>query len=408
MNDEDAAKLIASYINADRQALFGNSCPARNRLLPQIRFAPEEVPINVTSPMMPAPGQAGRALAQSQRIVECGTAAANDLVTRRLEKYNYGAMLLESSPPAINRDCSSDGCPGRNLRNTVLPNYIASYGQTQFIGTTMVETLRRLRNGSLPIDAAGRAALRLDDPALWTEVEQASRHANYVVAEFGRRRASDPDWATASEAARNAFMAGTGLNASAAATIWDDINRWKRNPTASFNGEAGAAFGTTVLMATPNVRNYLMGIFQDAARGGRFYQVSMALMRKSYNDVQGQVNQTNNVAPTLPNGQPNPAWAARQRQIEIELGMRTGRSHNGDYDNLARTGTFGAVLDSDNANAGRKYGHRLMNAYEYPVIQPTNPNQQQPTADYFAMRCTAELPDNIPRGGIQVNPLNLP
>lgn len=239
-------------------------------------------------------------------------------------------------------------------------------------------------------------------------MEQAARHANYVVAEFNRRTASAPDWNAASQAAKNAFMAGTGLNASAAATIWNDINRWKRNPTANFNGEARAAFGTAVLMATPNVRNYLMGIFQDSARGGRFYQVSMALMRKSYNDVQGQVNQTNNLAPTLPNGQPNPAWAARQRQIEIELGMRTGRSHNGDYDRSARTGTFAAVLAADNARAGRKYGHRLMNAYEYPVIQPTNPRQHQPTADYFAMRCTADLPNNIPRGGIHISPLNLP
>ncbi len=408
MNDQDAAKLIASYINADRQALFGNSCPARNSLLPQIRFAPEEVPINVTSATMPAPGQAGQVLAQSQRIVECGAAAANDPVARRLEKYNYGAMLLESYPSAIGKDCSANGCPGMNLRNTVLPNYVASYGQTQFIGTTMVETLRRLRNNSLPIDAAGRTALRLDDAALWTEVEQAARRANYVVAEFNRRNAGTPDWNAASQAARNAFMTGTGLDAGAAATMWNDINRWKRSPTANFNGEARAAFATTVLMATPNVRNYLMGIFQDSARGGRFYQVSMALMRKSYNDVQGQVNQTNNVAPTLANGQPNPAWAVRQRQIEIELGMRTGRSHNGDYNRSAREGNFAAVIAADNANAGRKYGHRLMNAHEYPVIQPSNPNRRQPTADYFAMRCTADLPGSIPRGGIQVNPLNLP
>jgi hypothetical protein len=123
--------------------------------------------------------------------------------------------------------------------------------------------------------------------------------------------------------------------------------------------------------------------------------------------VQGQVNQTNNIAQTLPDGQPNPAWAARQRQIEIELVVRTGRAHNGDYNGAAQNGTFDAVLSADSARRGRQYGHRLANAFEYPVVQPANPRQQQPTGDYFALRCAADLPNSVPRGGIQVNPLNL-
>lgn len=204
-------------------------------------------------------------------------------------------------------------------------------------------------------------------------------------------------------------MAGTGLNGTTALMLWNDMNRWKRQPTTGLNGEARAAFATTVLMATPNVRNYLMGIFQDSAPGGRSYLVSMALMRESYTKVQGQVNQTNNIAPALANGQPNPAWTARQRQIEIELAVRTGRAHNGDYNGAAQNGSFAAVLTADShPTRGRQYGRRLVNAFEYPVVQPPNSRNQQPTADYFAIRCTAELPGSVPRGGIQMNPLSLP
>ena len=408
MSDVDAATLIATYIPADRQALFPTTCPARNALLPQIRFAPEEVPIDVTSTTMPAPGHPGKVLAQSQRIVDCGKNAANDLVARRLAKYNYAAMLLESVPSQIGKDCSSDGCPGRSLRKTVLPNYVASYGQTQFIGTTMVEILRILRASTELLDPAGRMALRLDDEALWSDVAVAYKRAVYVGEQFDDRTAGDPNWDAASQAQRNAFMKGTGLTATAASTLWNDMNRWKEKPTAGFDGEARAAFATTVLMATPSVHDYLMGIFKDTTPGGRFFLVSMALMRDSYNTVQGKVNQTNNLAPKLANGQPNPAWAARQRQIEIELAVRTGRVHNGDYNGAAQNGSFTDVLAADrHPKRGRQYGRRLVNAYEYPVVQPADPRQQQPTGDYFALRCTTDLPDNVPRGGIQLNRLDL-
>jgi RHS repeat-associated protein len=48
MSDDDAASLIASYIPTDRQQVFGNTCPARALLLPQIKFAPGEANINPT------------------------------------------------------------------------------------------------------------------------------------------------------------------------------------------------------------------------------------------------------------------------------------------------------------------------------------------------------------------------
>jgi len=408
MSDADATALVASYIAADRQALFPNACPARSLLLPAIQFAPEEVPIKITSASYTG-ASASQVWATSQRIVNCGTASASDAVERRLQKYNYAAMLLESAPPQIYKDCKSDGCPGHSLDSTVLAGYVASYGQTQFIGMTMVETLRKLRSGAMAEhNAAARQALQLDDTALWSAVNSAYNHANYTISVFNSHTATTPAWATLTQAAKNAFMAGSGLGASAAATTWDDMNRWKQHPTPNLNGEARAAFATKVLMSDPVVRTYLMGIFTDSAPGGRFSLVSMALMRSSYQNVVDEVNLTNNFAQTLPGGAPNPQWQARQRQIEIELAMRTARMHNGDYDGSAQNGSFSEVLSEDSDAKGRQYGHRFLNVQEYPVVQPTDPRKRQPTADYFSLRCTSQLPAaTVPRGGLEMKPLQL-
>jgi len=404
MDDDDATALIASYIPADKQALFGKTCPARALLMPDIRFAAEEVPIKVTAASY-KDGD-GKVLAQSQRIVACGKDAENDQVARRLNKYNYAAMLLESAPSQIYKDCSSNGCPGLSLKNTVLSAHVASYGQTQFIGTTMVSTLLSLKSGK-SLDAAGRTALALDDAALWTKVNLQQKRATYMSAHWKDFKPKTPAWDAATAKEQASFKAGTGLDDAAAKALWNDIVAWAKKPDASFNGEARAAVSTTVLMSDPAVKKYLMDIFKDSAAGGKFSVVSLALMRISYDDVKGKVDQTNSFPPTV-DGKPNPAWVKRQRQIEIELGVRTGRAHNGDWDQSAKTGTFVEVVAADaNEKKGRQYGHRLMNAYEYPVIQPKDDKKRQPTGDYFSFRCTAELPGNIPRGGLQITPLNL-
>lgn len=202
-------------------------------------------------------------------------------------------------------------------------------------------------------------------------------------------------------------MNGTGLAAAAAKQRWNDINRWKRNPTARFNGEARAAIATTVLLSNPTVNTYLMGIYKDSLPGGRLSIVSMALMRKSYNNVRGQVNVTNDYPP-LVNGQPNPAWVKRQREIELQLAMRTAREHNGDGGNHAKHGSFAAMLEYDRTADGGQYARRFVNAFEYPVAQPADPRRHQPVADYFALRCTSDLPDTVPRGGLDITPLVLP
>ncbi|MBV8470876.1 MAG: hypothetical protein JOY60_13580 [Burkholderiaceae bacterium] len=244
MRDEDATRLIASYITADSTLLNAKNCMSRAALLPEIQFASKEVPIRVTSG---AYSQDGTTWAQPQRIVACGTDFANDVVQRRVQKYNYAAMLLESSPSQIYKDCHVDGCPGRSLDGTVLSGYVASYGQTQFIGMTMVDTLRRLRSGNSRLENAdGRAVLQLDDENLWTHVNNAYAHAQYVVSVFNSHTAASPDWNATTAAVRNDFVANSGLDAAQASTIWNDINQWKRNPTPNLNNEARQSFATKV------------------------------------------------------------------------------------------------------------------------------------------------------------------
>jgi hypothetical protein len=154
------------------------------------------------------------------------------------------------------------------------------------------------------------------------------------------------------------------------------------------------------MYADPSVRTYLMGIFQDSSRNGRFDTMSQALILANYDTIASHVNTTNSVAATI-NGAPNPAWETRQRQIEIELAARTARLHNGGQ--IAVTGTLAQVMNNDT----RQYVHRFLHAYEYPVVQPPNPTQQQPTADYVALRCAESLPATVTRHGLEMRNLNL-
>src|SRR5690606_36050647 len=112
MNDDDAAQLIASYIDEDRKTLSASNCKKPAALLPPIRFADEELPIDVTQAQYRNPANTQQVWANSQRIVQCGEKAKTDVVERRIQKYNFGFMLLESNPPQIYMDCSKDGCPG--------------------------------------------------------------------------------------------------------------------------------------------------------------------------------------------------------------------------------------------------------------------------------------------------------
>jgi hypothetical protein len=141
------------------------------------------------------------------------------------------------------------------------------------------------------------------------------------------------------------------------------------------------------------------------------------VIQSNYNSILAQVDMTNTLPQTLADGSVNPAWQARQREIEIQLAARTARMHNGD---LCLNGTaqncslwaaqqagFADMMAADQQARGRQYATRFLNVPEWPVTQPANPRLQHPTGDYFSLRCTDTLPASVTRGGLQMRPLSL-
>lgn len=278
----------------------------------------------------------------------------------------------------------------------------------------MMKTLQDMRNDRNGTDQNTRQLLRLDDPAIWNPsgssvLDTAQAHALYIGQAFNNRNANSLDWARAAQNDRTSFMTNTGLNAQQAERIWNDINRWKRNPTANLNEEARQAFISTVVLADPAMNNYLMGIFRDSTQNGAFNRVSKYLIRDNYDSIVAARRgiETNPHPVTLPNGSINPAWQTRQREIEIELAARVARLHNGDPNGYATHSTLQTMMNWDATRTGRQYVTRFLNVFEWPVVQPTDPRSQQPTGDYFSLRCTSTLPAAVSRGGLQLTPVVL-
>lgn len=395
MDDDKATYLIAYY--AKDPAAQG-SCPIFNQILPQIIFADEEAPIDVT--------QAASRDAKEQRIVSCGKGSENDIVQRRIQKYNYAAMLLESFPSQINKNCSKDGCPGKALQGTSLDGYYASYGKTQIIGTTLYDYLLQMKNDAT-IDAKTRADLQLDDLALWADktgaMAVAFKHALYIQGNFfDEHTATTPDWNKVDAKTQNEFISGSGLDKTNAEKYWNDMNAWRKNPGKNREGEASAALATQVMMEDAAVKNYMMGIYKDSVPNGKFDLVSLYLMRGSYDSISTAVNTTNAYPMNDAFGQKNPDWVLRQREIEIELAARTARIHNGSTKKLA-TGSLTDLMEWDKTKNGRLYSHRFLNIPDWPFTDPKG----QPTADYFDFRCSSELPATVKGQGLKLTPLSL-
>ena len=289
MSDENAAKLIASYIAADRQALFNGVCPARALLLPQIKFAQGEPSINVTN------GKANGA--HKQRILACGDGSSTNAAQRRVSKYEAAAEVNETGQ--INRDCSQGGCPGIGYScdatkcytprdqlkygppNNGQPVYTPSFGRSQFIGSTFVGELlgayasfspQELTQVGLtpamkqPLQAAQSRGTKMAE--WWTKTPKAGSYA-----------AANQAWANLSAANRAKFTAETGLGE----REYIDMVRIKTQPPRNskgkdLSGDARAALVTSAIMSNNAMKTYLMGIFQDF---DKFTLLSHALMRKN-------------------------------------------------------------------------------------------------------------------------------
>lgn len=425
-SNRDAALLIASLTKDTRDL---GSCPLTSELLPVIQFAKEEIPIDVTSPKYISRNNESErtVLANLQRMVVCGEAAMTDADSRRIKKYNYAAMLLESVPPQIDKDCSENGgCPGQSLKGTPLTGYVASYGATQFIVTTMIDTLQKMRIAkSDVVNGSARDLLQLDSNQLWlpsagnekSEIKKSYDYGLAAIRIFNERNDGAPDWDGASQQAKDEFISKTGLSINVAISLWNDINKWKKNPVPNLNEEAKAAIASFVIFQNQIVREYLMSIFKDTSSNGRFNMVSEYLMRTALIEIKSKIDTSNKFVETNAKGDINPEWEKRQREIEIELATRVARLHNGDLcatpstnctRNVARTGTLLEVMNADKRSVGRQYARRFVNITEFPVDQPSDPGRQQPVGDYFSLRCTEDFvkESNIKRG-LEFKPLSI-
>lgn len=331
MNDDDAAKLIASYIAADSKALFGNTCPARAPLLPQIKFAAGDANIDVTSAK--ANG------ANIQRILNCTRSQsavypvpyANDEERRRVEKLEAAAELNESpSPPAINKDCSKNGCPGM----AVIVNghtYHASYGRTQFVGETFLRALKSLIIDNSEVTAADKERIGITQDIIKriqaalnrsVAIGNAKGFFSTYTKKFGSgltAAQATAAWSSLTPAERQSFQTKSGLGQQ------EFVDMLTFKPSGAITeGEGRNAFMTEAIFSDPVLHDWLMSKFRSV---DDYNYISRLFLRANLRRIENETaigNQfTNNAKPGTDE------WITRQRVIEENLAARVARMHNG-------------------------------------------------------------------------------
>ncbi len=349
MNDDDAAKLIATYIAADRTRLFGNVCPARNPLLPAIRFSPGEADINVTRQVEPAlQGMTGNQ-ANVQRVLNCNRPStvpvtyANDAERRRVVKYEAAAEMQEGpAPSAIYLDCSTNnGC--RSATDITLNghSYYASYGRTQFVSETFLRTLNNLVPNLTPAELAAlrlNTAVQLPDGTTGTMADMAELAQDRAAAagnafrdlraRFGTGRTTaqaTAHWNSMTAAQRTRFTRDTGFGL----REFIDMLAFVPSGRARTENEALNAFGSEAARRTLDgagttaFGDWLMWLYQSQ---DPYNFVSKRFLKSNLQTILNataiQPRFVNNAAPGTD------AYRTRQRVIEDELARRTAITHN--------------------------------------------------------------------------------
>ncbi|HEX8604175.1 MAG TPA: hypothetical protein VF774_16125, partial [Pseudoduganella sp.] len=378
MSDDDATKLIASYIPADGQAL--GACPDKSALLPPIKFGTGDADINVA--------QANANGATKQRIIPCGAGSKTDIKLRRIAKYEAASEINETA--RINRNCSADGCPGIGYYCTAtackardqltygpatvaLPVYTPSFGRSQFVGSTLVGELLLSYNLFSP-DV--KTQLGLTEPVK-TALQDADARGRKVIEWWGRitaagnYAAAGQSWTNLSQADQSKFKNETGLDKEA----YVDLVRLKTVPLmnggTNLTNDALQGIVTTAIMDDETVKSLLMGIFKDF---DKFTIMSHALMRKNV----------------------EAAMQYRPNASEEYLAAMVARAHNGG--NWRRT--YQSLTTSDQND----YVKRFLG----------NPGHTD-EGDWRSLRCTESLgpstikpgTNGVGIGGLEFKPLKL-
>lgn len=406
MDDDKAATLIATYIDADRARLFNNRCPPRNGLLPAIRFAPGEADINVTRQVEPPiQGMAGNQ-ANVQRILNCKhptpvpVTYASDEERRRVMKYEAAAELQESpATSAIYRDCSTNNGCRSDTDITVNGNsYYASYGRTQFVSETFLRHLGRL----VPmLNANELTSLRLNtsvklpngDMGTMAQMIAPARDrataAGHAYQDFRRKfgkglsaaKAGDA-WNSLTAAQQNKFIKDTGLGK----TEFIDMLGYTPSGRARTENEGLNAFASKAAMRTPDGNgattfgDWLMWLYKSQ---DQYNFVSKRFLQGNLNTVLG----TTAIKPRFVNNETpgTEAYRLRQRVIEDELARRTAIIHNNG------SGGTGPSVTSGVPGYVRDYVAEFM-------------GDRRGRGDWRSLRCSDELGT---RGGLEMKELNL-
>jgi RHS repeat-associated protein len=380
MSDDEATRLIASYITADQQAL--GACPDRSALLPPIKFGTGDADINVTN------GNANGA--KKQRILACGAGSSADITLRRIAKYEAAAEVNETY--RINRNCSEGGCPGiayycdatkcysptdqiiKGVPDTSEPVYTPSYGRSQFTGVKLVEELLGAYNS---FSAEVKTQLGFTS-TIRSALQSALERGKKMQGWFSNAKAAssfaiaNQAWENLSETDKAKFTAETGLGK----REYIDMVRIKTQPPKNSKGDpllsdAKQALVTEAVMSDSTIDIYLMGIFKDF---DKFTIMSHALMQKNL----------------------KAALKYRPNASEEYLAAMVARAHNG--------GTWKLPYEDLTSEDPNQYVQKFLGVNGYTS-----------KGDFKSIRCTENLgpstlkpgTQGVGIGGLELEPLKI-
>lgn len=215
--------------------------------------------------------------------------------------------------------------------------YYASYGRSQFVAATLIETLNNFSTQE-------KAAI-----GITADIQRRITAAQIRAVEVGRNSVRNPGWFrfarenyTCSEAVfawdnagqigalsiqdRSDFQSQTLLDRQAFIDMVCFVPQGNARPI----GEGRNAFITESIFADATLKTWLLDLYKSV---DRFNFISRTFIRNNLRRVlrNSQLSSqfVNNVSPTLASGQPNPAYTQRQREVEEGIAKRTARLHNG-------------------------------------------------------------------------------
>ncbi|MBK4733343.1 RHS repeat domain-containing protein [Noviherbaspirillum pedocola] len=358
-SDKNAALLIARITGNTKEL---GSCPAASVLLPAIEFGEGEAGINVTKNL----GNLAERNANLQRILNCDVnklttlkvSYENELEKLRVEKIEAAAELNETA--GLNKDCSQNGCPGIDIVGQQGPNgevpriYHASYGRSQFVAVTFIETIKTLSNDEMQligmtqdikerIEAADKRALKLGREGGWFDVVRRVPCKN--AEDAWDNAMSSTVW---TDQQRKRFQEDTMLDRQA----FIDIACFQPDGKGRPIGEGRNAFMTETIFSDRLLKEWLMQLYKGF---DKFNYISRVFIRNNLRKVIGDKNlrdQFVNDEVQQEGEKKSDRYLFEQRRIEENLAMRTARLHNGglgafsnEIGNLTRDCKKGAPCD---------------------------------------------------------------